>query len=208
MDLKTIEKLDLTLDTELDSNLKDFYNQNKPKDIAPSLKHYTKLLDPLGYSLLQFSNKLSLITQRTYVRYIPHTLSVADKEYKTHIRPGGILVSGGNLDYNDPLRGYVPNKNVKTWTHLVLMYKPKDKNKGGEAKVKTKSKTKSKTKGKVIEVDLAEDPKIRFFKLSLKKNYVYFRNTTAPILTPKENQAATNMFKLLMQEALVDRKRH
>jgi len=111
----------MTYSCIMDFDLDTFLKNHKPAtlDFTP----YLKLKKLQGYERLDMKNmdNLGMLRKwRTYVKYIRDGDAFSDKKYKTHVKCGGIFVTGGV---------YRKKKFTKTsdhteWTHIVLKRQP------------------------------------------------------------------------------------
>lgn len=99
-------------------DLDDFLKNYKPKDLEVSLINYLKCDKLDGYDVLKYNNRHLLVKGNTYVKYVPIEKSSNDKNYESHIKLGGILLSGGKIIN----RYYKAYENESQWKYLLLKY--------------------------------------------------------------------------------------
>ena len=138
--------------------LQSFHQQRSQLDPGAYLRPYTTLEKLEGYKLLA-KDKSVLRPNKTYIRYVHTSDANIDQDYESHVKTGGILVSGGYY------RGkkYMASDDYTEWTVLRLKFKLrvlKDK------------------RGRVID----DNPPARVFNIRLNRCHVFYRRFGTDIL--------------------------
>lgn len=113
-------------------HLDKFLQKYKPIETNEDLDKYLKLKTLLGYKVLKKSNIAELVPGSIYIKYLSY--NITNKNYASHIMPGGYLISGGIMvdgiykkiitDKLDTIAHGSEKSNNYKWTHLHLKYKP------------------------------------------------------------------------------------
>lgn len=102
----------------MEFDLDRFLITYKPKDLNQCLKKYLECEKLKGYTVLKHNNIDQLEKGRMWIKYIPIDKSFHNKKYDTHIKSGGILLAGGDLE-----RGiFKSEKNRANWKYLLLRF--------------------------------------------------------------------------------------
>ena len=103
-------------------DLNKFLENNKPKSVEKWLGPYMRTDKLDNYMYMKKKKDIArLLPLKTYIKYIRIEDSCGNKKRKkSHIKCGGILISGGTFCN----KKYVVLDDPKEWTHLTLKYDP------------------------------------------------------------------------------------
>lgn len=97
---------------DLDKILKNY----KPKDLNVILKPYLSSIILENYEVLTNHNINNMQPNKSYIKYMLMSDALKNNKYETHVKNGGILLSGGIMIDGT----YTKISNHAKWTHITI----------------------------------------------------------------------------------------
>lgn len=157
-------------------NLDKFLKSYKPKKIDDYLKPYLKLKKLEKYEIIKPNKLKLLIPFKTYIKYIPYKNAFSDKNYDSHIKLGGILISGGLYKNNQ----YIKDADPSNWKYILVKYET------------------TQLRERLNNIESSEGDNIPhqyYFILKLSNNYIFYRYFNKEIKNINNRKILTKLIK-------------